>query len=241
MSGRFRNWLTVNKIYFETVTVALLSVMAILVSVSANAIQRYQITVLKAQSIPVLLFKVDLIRDPVSGVYYRDALKISNIGGPVSEFKAEPRVRISVRYGGINKSLKSATIPLLGYYDTQFVTGEPKDLLAILENASVNEGNNTRATTMLREFEKVAKKEGPFEFVLTELQRYVQVSYKDLWDDQHGSLYEIHPIQGGSRLSGETGKLIITDYEAEVTKGIALDFARATLGDLVRRFFAAIR
>lgn len=181
-----RDWLNNNKIFFETIAVLLLALMAIIVSWNTNQIASYQTDIMKSEHLPIIHLDIAQIYDPSTKNYTRDELIISNLGAPLSEFETEEAIFFKVGYSN-HKDGKIALIPLYGYYNAIFLTGNATGELVTFLNDEVAEGNKYRAVHMSSEYNDFVQKRNGYGFA--NLVRYVRVSYKDIFGEIHKEFY----------------------------------------------------
>ena len=220
-----RDWLDKNKVFFETISAVLLAAMAIIVSYEANQIASYQTELIRLEHQPFLDFDIDLAFDPIESKYTHDRLTISNVGSPLSEFDCQHAVFFKVEYGEIEEKLRSAMIPLIGYYDTTFQTNNPRGKLATLANSGITEGNNWKTTQTTLEFMNFARKKNATGFA--EIVRYIRVCYKDIFGETHDEVYFVDTL-GTHKLPEIEGKKIFEEYESKFSQKRFLEFSSAS-------------
>lgn len=217
---KIRVWLKNNKIFFEIFAAVVLPTMAIFVSWEANQIVANQTEIMKSERLPVLYLNVAQIYDPNTKNYTQDELSIYNVGGPLSEFNFKEAVFFKIAYGRPPGEMKTALVPLIGYYSTGFVTNNPTGELAQLVNYEVTEGNNYKAVHTSWAFSDFASKKNALGFA--DIARYVKVTYKDVFGETHNEFYFASPMRT-FKLSDIEGTKIFKQYEDNI--GItSLDF-----------------
>jgi hypothetical protein len=229
-----RDWLNKNKIFFETIAVVLLAIMAIIVSWNTNQIVSYQTDIMKSEHLPIIHLDTALIYDTSTENYTRDELIISNLGAPLSEFESQEAIFFKVQYGLINKELKTALIPIYGYY---FLggTGNATGKLEKLANYALPEGNNYKAVHVTWAFSDFAQKKNAHGFV--DLVRYIRVIYKDIFGEIHDEFYIASPL-GTYRLNETEGKKIFKYYDDNRKNEI--DFFHEVSSDLLYEKWSTI-
>lgn len=221
--------------------VAALSLASVLIGLAALRLIRAQLAATRAEHAPRLQFTVALAEDPLAAGRTREVLRIINIGGRVDEFYADPYVFMEVTYGGNSQGVRTTRLPFLTFYDTAFLTGDGRDLLALFENYSIRQGNHARSRALVAEFERAAGAMSGFHSVRGELRRYVHATYRDLWGASHEDVWAVDPVQGGRRLAKAAAEAVLRDHRSMVKGGLAIDLPRATPEEFMSRWLTAIR
>jgi len=206
-----RQWLTENKVFFETIASVLLGLMSIIVSLVALRLSSYQaqltesqIALSKQQQLPIITLNEHLIFDDKSSSFTRKQLVISNIGPPLKEFSYEHAEFMKLTSQLSNHKFASVLVPLNGYYDTGVLTHEPVGKLATL-SSSIAEGNHSKAVDVIWAFSSLIEEEKRQGY--GDVMSYVAVRYKDIWGESHEDVYLAS--NGGARLSSAEGREII--------------------------------
>ena len=220
---------------------ALLSFAAVLIALAALRLIRSQVAAVRAEHAPQLQFAVSLAEDPLAAGRIREVLRISNTGGRIDEFRADPYVFMEVTYGGNGRRPRTSRLPFLAFYDTAVLTGEGRGPLAIFENYSVPQGNHTRSRDLVAAFERAAGAMSGFHSVRGDVRRYVHATYRDLWGAPQDGVWAVDPVQGGRRLSRASSEAVLKDHQAMVQGGLAVDLPRATPEEFMSRWLTAIR
>lgn len=211
-----RDWLKTNKIWFETVTASLLSLMAVIVSVAQSCtaskqteLMRLQTQVAEAQALPQFEVALRPKFDSATGKYDDYILVVGNRGGPVYDFGADAAYFIQVTIPGVGLALMKADIPVNGYFTASFVSAAITGELVTM----VGNHNNARAVEIQQELRKAAdaRKWG---FANTNEQVFVRFRYRDMLNRRHEDHYEARPVGGGSRMPDEVGKARFAKWEA---------------------------
>lgn len=226
-----------NKVFFETLASITLTIMAVLVSWHATRIAALQTELTKLEKQPIFRFDVVLQFDPATQVYARDRLVVSNIGTPVREFDCRVYTFFKAEYGRRGQPLKTALIPLHGYYSASGVsknlTGELQEFVA----PDVPEGNNSRAANLIRGFGRRGDQHDAFAFL--DVLRYVRVRYKDIWGEWHDDLYLVGSFTS-SKLEDRDARLVIIEYETKWSSSLWVEFAKASPELLYEKWKAAV-
>ena len=222
-----RSWLQKNKIFIETIsTIALviIAIMAIVLAYQANQIESYQAEIMALEHQPVLEFKIDFVDDP-SGEH--DRLTISNEGYRLSSFSCQPYVFLYIDYRESGMASVNGSIPLLGYYSEPEITGNGNGRLAILTNPEISGGNKKKADQILTDLYVQRNASGN-----AHIERYVEVSYTDFFDEPHKEVYFVSRIFGGQKLSDQKGREIIQDWELMDRVHLSVDFSNTTSDEI---------
>lgn len=214
-----RRYLKRNKIFFETIAAIFLTIMAITISYRGNQIASYQIQLIKQERYPRLDFCVDLTIDS-KGRPIDDVLIISNTGPPLSEFGFQYVTFLEMEYGKIGEEIRTTMIPLIGYYGLTTMSNRQTGELATLSRPGVSEGNYQRANMALLEFQIFATKGKTTGF--GKVVRYVQVWYKDIWEEKHVKFYFVDEF-GFSEVENEKGREIFEEHEDKLRESLCLE------------------
>ena len=187
-----KEWLKENKIFFETIAIVLLSTMAIIVSIQSNKISSSQLRIAEdqkrimvAQNLPLLRLNAYQVYTKETDKYSEDIIKIVNEGPPLYEFHKDYVVFIEFEFGKRGEALSKILIPLNGYYGSSFLTGESKNLLCTITGPK----NKLKYDNFISEFRSLAEKEGYYAF--DKLRRFININYKDLFEQRHSDFYEV--------------------------------------------------
>lgn len=230
---RLRACLRRNKIFFETITAASLSIMAILVSYQSTRIASLQAQLTTLEKLPILRFDVTLEFDPTRNVYHRDTLVISNSGAAARDFESESYIFFEVKYRRDAGQSQIALVPVNGYYSASFKTKNVTGKLETKTDFAIKEGNNFKAAEIERQFTKLTRERGVHS--ITRIVRYIRVTYKDIWGDRHDDVYWVDSITT-SKLEEADGKRIVQEYGMKFTRGQFLELDQASAGSLYEKF-----
>lgn len=203
-----RDWLNANKIYFETVTASLLSLMAIVVSIEQNLttsqqteLLALQTRIVEAQALPQFEMELRQILNKATGNFDDNHLVISNHGGPVHDFNADVAYFIKTDVERTPAKELKTDIPINGYFTADLISSNSNGVLVTM----IGDHNNAMFVTL--EHGILAKADAKkLDFALLDEQFVVCLRYKDLMDRQHEDYYEVRPIYGGTRMKDEVGK-----------------------------------
>ena len=228
-----KKWLKSNKIFFETITMVLIAVMAIIVSFQANQISyyqselmNYQTEIMKAEYKPILKFILGLTYNEDLEKYTNEELKIINDGAPIRKFHSNALITFSFESMILNKPLIYNRIPIFGYYDTTQTTINFTGEIETSFCTQVEEGNLYKSSNIVREFSDYVRNNSNFLFSNAYLNRYVEVSYEDTLGDPHHEYYFVNMF-GSYQITNDFGDTIKEEYETR-----ALNFAYLTVEEL---------
>lgn len=226
-----RSWLEKNKIFIETsstIVLIAIAVMASMLTSQTNQIASYQAEIMALEHQPVIEFKIDFVDDP-SGEH--DRLTISNEGYRLSSFSCQPYVFLYIDYRESGMASVNGSIPLLGYYSEPEITGNGNGRLAILTNPEISGGNKKKADQILTDLYVQRNASGN-----AHIERYVEVSYNDFFNEPHKEVYFVSRILGGQKLSEEKEREIIQKWEIMDSINLSLYFPNATPDEVYNRF-----
>ena len=194
MISEIRDWLKRNQIYL-TLVVILLSVATIAVMVVSHQLSS-ELT--KKEKYPILDFELTTSSTD-------DHLLISNLGGPISEFKQNCVVFLEIKYRkGVNKT-EIAKIPFCSYYDGYVPFNNPTGSLVRLENL---DGNYGKISQTLWEFSTEGN------IFRCDIKRYIKILYSDIWGESHCEFYFVDAFESGD-LSEIEGEEIFKEYKGK--------------------------
>lgn len=227
-----RAWLTDNKIWFETLTASLLSLMAVIVSVaqSCTASRQAELTSLQtqiaeAQALPQFEVALRPRLNDATGKFDDYVLVVNNRGGPIHDFAAEAAYFIQITIPGEGLSLLKADVPVNGYFTASFISVASTGELVTM----VGNHNNARTAEIQQELRQAADAKH-WGFANMDEQVIVRFRYRDLLDRQHEDYYEAHPVGGGSRVPEQIGRARFAKWEATPR----LELSRIRADDLFR-------
>ncbi|WP_085716121.1 hypothetical protein [Pseudomonas sp. B28(2017)] len=235
-----KNFLTDNKIYFETCVSVLLAIMAIMVSINANFIAKAQLSLANdAQRIATLPYLPNIkarfkFVASESGVR-KDKLEVTNSGDAMYELRAVPIAFLELRELQVvpmsetykkNSHLNKTLIPLEGYFpNVTWVDGSDKDFVLYqdIENTDLLEDR-------LNAFSK--KYDSEDKHVIGGIKRYLVVSYKDRFKAQHTDYFEFDPMGEGVLMDSSEGEGIFNSYNEYSRQKVKLNYKLSTPEDI---------
>ncbi|MCM0758113.1 hypothetical protein M7775_05925 [Sporomusa sphaeroides DSM 2875] len=201
---RSRCWLERNEIFFRIFATLAFSVMTIIIAYQTMHYTALQVTVAKAQNVPVLKFDTTYEDNGTS-----EFLTLHNIGGSLNELVFRPMIFYKIEFSMNLNQLNHLMIPIDQYYDVYFSTNNPKDLVALAKSLGTN-GNLALSQASCNEFQEIAKKSDIMTSIYVE--KYAEVRYKDIFDEEHHNVYAVGPFKH-RMLSPNEASEIISQYE----------------------------
>lgn len=241
--GKCKEWLLRNKIFFETITASLLSLMAIIVMVA----QLYQthtqteLIYLQAQAsremaLPQFVLNVKITKDLKSSYFDEDYLVVTNKGGMVSNLKGNTYIffRVDLRpKPGLKGTRKNLMVPINGYYQSVIYSPNGEGVMLTFSGGK----NNRKLVKLLGNFVAMARENGWYGYV--SLVRLVSLTYQDIFKEKHRSFYFVDPIYGGKEVSFDVGQRLWQRHFNSYRYGVNLDFDRITPETLYKLVFDA--
>lgn len=251
----YKNFLTDNKIYFETATAAFLSLaglalsfMAVMVSCKANSIAEEAAKVSKLSELPSISAWFRLEKNSQGG-NRTETLVIKNSGDVMFEFTSYPFAFLSLRELNLitpgstpgDKKLKKADVPLLHYFPTISYTGfvtkdeDDSNLAAgskgIISLTTVS--NTNQLNDVLGSFSAETKLND--KVTAGNIDRYLKVTYTDKFSDKHVQYYRFDPFGASVPISEEEGEALLSTYDNLAKKsGSHAEYDNTTKADLER-------
>ena len=229
-----------NEIYFKIFAYLLIPVMAVILSLQANTIANKQAQILEEQAqilrqqqLPIITTDVELLYDERVAYYTDDILRVYNEGAPLRNFNVYDAVFFLVEYGSKNEPLQKALIPVIDYYFVTTHSAEATGLLATL----FSEQNNILFSEIEESFRQHANDNNAYGFL--SVNRYLEITYTDIFGDDHSEIHYAHPVYGSSELTSGIRKLaalqaIRLHYESPAI-GLYTKLADATPENLLEK------
>jgi len=230
-----RRYLDRNKVFFETVAASLLSLMAIIVSVvqiglaiKQNKLTQMQTEIARTQALPQFVVSLKQIYDPTAEKYTEDQIVATSQGGLVQELDCNFAVFIDTSYF-VHAAPRQKQLPLDGYYNSIFLTGEGSGKVVTLKGIN----NDERFSQLTSQIRELAQAKGVMCNV--ELKRYIRLRYRDVFGEKHVKYYYVPPIFGGSVLDENEGKSIFDRYEQGFTDSSMLKWESLNAQTIIGR------
>ncbi len=200
-SNHIRRWLTRNKVFFEVfgqgLAVTALTAASVYVAWQAKEATALQNQLTKVQGYPNLLLKIEG-QDLGEDVGAIELLTILNEGGPIRYFDYKAYVFMEVvwyeRTEDDDFGPRRTSLVPLHYYVNRSPEPALTGRLAVLSGRGTWGGNRQRASRILREFRMLVEERDNPRLVTVDLQRYVNVTYCDRWNDPHDETYRVSPL-----------------------------------------------
>lgn len=222
-----RELLNRNKIFFDIFFIGTLSFMAIFLSIKTNSIYTYQARIAEQQTMPQINIIQNQIFNEVEQKYTDEILLINNEGEALTNFNSQNAVFYKINYKD-GDEYKEKVIPINGYYFYLSLTGRAKGLLA--ENGGYH--NNQKYIDLQRQLRDYVKNNGK-EIGVIDLQRYLEVSYKDILGKFHVEYY-ILGVGKATQLEEMEGQKIFKRYNDSYKNGEILDIDKLNIQTLTK-------
>ncbi|AKF43777.1 hypothetical protein ACQJ22_25010 [Pseudomonas fragariae (ex Marin et al. 2024)] len=231
-----KDFLTSNKIYFETGVSVLLAIMAILVSINANSIAKAQLSLANdAQRIATLpylpnikaRFKLVSSNDGVR----KEKLEITNSGDSMYELRAFPIAFLALRELQVvsangpytkNAHLKKLSIPLESYFPNGTMVDDMDKDFVLYQDIE----NTGLLKDRLDAFSK--KYDSEEKHVIGGIDKYLVVSYKDRFNVLHTDYFQFDHAGEGVLMGSSDGEGVFKRYNEYSKKEIKLDYKIST-------------
>lgn len=211
-----KNWLEANKVWFETVAASLLSLMAIVVSVSQNWVASKQTELLtiqtriaEAQASPQFEVEMRPKLNDLTAKYDDYVLIVNNRGGMVEDFRADAAFFLRLEVAGAGTEVLKADVPVNGYFTAGFLSAAGTGELVTM----VGNHNNAIVVKLADELRELAhgRKVG---FANLEEQIILRLRYRDLLDRSFEDYFEARFVGGGARVPADIGRARLAKWEA---------------------------
>jgi hypothetical protein len=214
------DFLTKNKIFFETIAASLLSLMAIIISVAQIGIATKQnnLTELQAkiaiqQAIPQFVVTARQIYDEKVQKVTENEIYVRNQGGIVQDLESDTAVFMSVTFVTKSWEQKTVEIPLNGYYIGKTCTSREGTGLVLLIQGYKNQ---EREIQLKDDFRRLARERGNSGAV--EIKRYLRLTYRDIFGKKYTKYYFIPLVPGGEMIEEDKGKAIFERHKKNSTQ-----------------------
>lgn len=217
-----RAWLTKNKVFFETITTALLSFMAITVSYWQYQAGKSQAEIARMAAVPQI-FVEHKKAESKPGFYGNDSLYFRNDGGTASNVSVSAATFIDLSAStaaapGVPGKFVHKLIPLKDYFSFIAMTGASKDLLAVISG-----DKNSEKLFDLRK--SIFEPRQGYVSINIDLKTYAEIDYRTVFGDHYIKYYLVDPIFGGSEIPTSDGKKIFSEWASGTGKNIGLNLA----------------
>jgi hypothetical protein len=201
---KVREWLKHNKIFFETLVIVLVSIMAVAISWGAYQTTVYQSQIMEKQNMPI--FNIEL--QPKWVDYHSefgptDSISIENLGEPITEFQFESLVMINFTNLLNNKNFY-ITLPM--YY-----TVIPDDQSTYKWHSVGGIGVYKAVSSIIDNLTTYSQQY--FISPKVNLERYFKINYRDKLGIQRANYYYLDQNEGERQLSYEEGTEVEKIYD----------------------------
>jgi len=216
-----RDWLSKNKIIFETIAATLLSLMALCVSwltyrISARQTEltRLQTNIAHQQEMPQFIVQRLYVRSP-DGIFHDVRVTVQN-KGPIARAAEVDNVDfITLRCSGFGRVSRSFRLPIINYLDSNFVTSG-QDLEFSLER----KGNNDEYAKIYTGLMEIDGKRNTL--VEVGITSYIRVNYQDLFGDKHSDYFWIRGRTAAEQVSQAEGEAAFQEHKEGSTKELLI-------------------
>jgi hypothetical protein len=228
-----RAWLTVNKIFFETVAATFLTFMAVILSYNQWRVAQDQTTYLeqqtrieREQASPQ--FSITTKQDANSPNY--DRIFVYNHGNIALNIITRTAVFFDLTYMGKNGSQKQLSVPIHGYYRLTIPSETAIGQVMIIESVA----GIAKWGAIEKELDQLAAADGAF--IDLSVKRYLELSYRDIFNETHVKYYNVIPFIGGDLLEPEMGTGIFDKFRQGGPEGIFFSIDEVSAQDLYNLF-----
>jgi hypothetical protein len=150
---KVRNWMTLNKVFFEVAAAVLIGTASLVVSISALRVSEKTLVATEVAALPHFTLSKRPQFDADAKKFIEETLALNNHGAPVSNVSWT--VRTFLRFERYQPASGATYVPLVGYYFAQYPTSSPTGELssivghrnlskfAALRDASLNLRNDS--------------------------------------------------------------------------------------------------
>ncbi len=216
-----KKWLTENEIYFKTIAVLLLSLMALVVTLAQLLIAYNQTTVSNEQrklqeleQSPHFFVKSYNVYDNQTQYYEERVLEICNYGGLARDLHTIAAVFFEIELITKDHKIINASIPVVNYLDTYIPTGNSKETLFRVSGYK----NNRKFVNFQQDLDSYIKEDKQFEFGYIELRIYSHISFDTIHGKHINEYYFID--RGCKQIPFEEGKKLFKKFRDSI---ISLD------------------
>ncbi|MBL8883858.1 MAG: hypothetical protein JNL45_12490 [Hyphomicrobium sp.] len=211
----FKGILERNEIFFKTIASVSISAAALLVAVlqwntarEASSLADMQARIAEANALPQFEITQQQKFNDDTKTYDNTAITINNVGGPVYELSSRAYYFYLVRGqkpgNDASREWIDQQVPVLGYYDTQAVSGASKGVLT----THMGYNNNAKTRSNFDELRKLATQQSWSVFTV-EHQVYVGISYADLLGRKHQEYFEVADVGPSRRISSSEAQKVL--------------------------------
>ncbi len=225
---RAREFLTKNKIFFETITATSLAVMGALLSIASlrNSLEQTRQEKIKSQ--PLFAVQAGAIFNDATKKYDDIVVTVRDVGSPMQSFTEELHSFLYVRtiYPFPGKE-QVTELAVTGYLPISRPTGDATGLLCTLSGYR----NNALLADLDRATYTLAKAKGGFAQV--SVGNLLEVSYTDLFGTPNHLYFNVNEF-GGRPISKQDADALISISDKQIKTAIHFELSTAKPEDLLR-------
>ena len=220
-----------NKIYFETIAAASLSLMSIFLAYTQYQQSNLQTKITEVQALPQFIIKSTTREredfDRIGKVIEESEIFIENKGAIVYDLKAEYVVRFFLNAG---KSKDSFFVK--DYFNAAYSTQEGNNLILSITGWA---HYNSYKKVLYKVWEIWQKAPKDNEMPKIDVHCIVNLKYKDVLGRQHTKFYDVLQLYGGSEITIEEGCKIFKEYSENEKEHTIVDFESITADYISQR------
>ncbi|MDO9036364.1 MAG: hypothetical protein Q7U51_14330 [Methanoregula sp.] len=221
---KIRDWLTNNKIFFETIGAITLSIMALLVSLGALSVMVYQAQQVEIENQPEFLFSVEtypssevvIIKNDLPLNFPQDYLIIKNNGKAFKNMVIEYAIIGTCLYSSYDENKNVTNIKLIEIpLDKSTYSNIPIDYQGKIKIPQLfaNDLRNPSEIFNLikKSFNKYLEQKGDETYAFTP-SRFLSVTYDDIYEKSHTKFYFITDDGISSQITKEDYENRLKDF-----------------------------
>jgi len=229
---RARDFLTANKVFFETIAATTLTIMAIVLAWSQlkvaqeqTAYLEQQIIIERAQALPQFVVIPSQFYNQEKERFTGEKLEIYNQGNIAKSISVETIAYLNINYYLQSKN-GSIRVPLLGPYIYQY-TGDGKGLVLTATSPNLD-----LVISELRD--QLRKLNGNDDYIyLDDIEQFVKITYQDILGVTHDEYYSFASFSYGAKLMNATeGEAIFLEYDAAYRNQQVFDIDSINVQDI---------
>lgn len=228
-----RDWLSKNKIIFETIAATLLSLMAVVVSFLTYRVTSRQTnliglqTEIARQQVAPQFVVQKLQVQSSDGIYHDDRMVITNKGAIARAAEVDDVEFITLRCSRIGAPPKKLRLPVINYYGVNLVSSRPE-----LEFTLENRGNNDQYASLYTGLMNLDSKSATLVEIGMDI--YVRVNYQDLLDQKHSDYFWAKGRTAAEHIPQKEGQAAFQEHDEGLTKEM-LAFPKLTADELHKK------
>ena len=227
-----KEWLTDNKIFFETIAATMLTFMAVILSFAQLAITQeqtayleQQIIIEREQALPQFVVISKTFPGEGTNQHEDDKIFMYNQGNTALNITTKVAVFFNIDYLN-GPEQKDILVPVDGYYWWHVMSGESTGLVVTIENPK----NHLKRSIIEDELSKLAAANNVI--INLNIKRYVQITYRDIFDELHTKYYLVVPFSGGELVQVDDGEKLFVQHQEGFSNGKMFDIDANSALDL---------